>query len=595
MVVMSSELFAQETLPDGRQGSQGKGQDAVLDSLKTELEKAADDSLRIEILIDIGIHLKRNKPDAGFEYARRSVELSKKSGMKELECRSFLLTGAIHKTKGDYDSAMHYYSIAGTIAEAANYLNGKAKYHHDVGNVKRLLGRYEEAITDHEKAREFYLQSKDSSGLAGAYLNLGQDHGRLSNYEEALKNYNKALEISERHKNPAHSANALVAIANMHSRMGEFEKAHKGYEAAANLYSITNDARNMCGLRISIGLMYARQKRYKEGLIEYKKALIMAQTAGFKRSEALATGSLVWMYTELGEADSAFYYFNLYDNRKDSLFTVEMSGQIAEMEAKYEHEKAKKENELLAQEKKTAEAVAEKRKLWLLVIGCLLLGVIVGVFLYIRQRKAREKQARAELEQKALRSQMNPHFIFNSLSAIQNMYASGETDLANDYMGDFGELLRKILDNSGKERITVKEEVDILRLYLELEKLRSGGMVEYTIEVDEAVDPLNRYMPPMVIQPFVENAVWHGILPKEEKGMVNVELRIKNEELVCTVEDDGVGMNIPPSGKAGGPPSKGDLPTHEPKGMKLTEQRLGTPVKIEDLEPGTRVTITIPT
>ncbi len=164
------------------------------------------------------------------------------------------------------------------------------------------------------------------------------------------------------------------------------------------------------------------------------------------------------------------------------------------------------------------------------------------------------------------------------------MYTTGELDLANNYMADFGNIMRKILDNSGKDFISVKEELEMLRLYLELEKVRNNELLDYQIDIDERIDKFGTKMPPMTIQPFVENAIWHGILPKKTKGKVWVRLKPSNQTnmLICEIEDNGIGIKAQLQRKG-----------HESKGMKITEQRLGTKIKIENLSPGTLITIKI--
>jgi sensor histidine kinase YesM len=210
--------------------------------------------------------------------------------------------------------------------------------------------------------------------------------------------------------------------------------------------------------------------------------------------------------------------------------------------------------------------------------------ILAGLWVSTR-RKAKEAQRRTELEQKALRAQMNPHFIFNSLGAIQEMYMSGDTDLANNYLGDFGKLLRKILENSGKETTTLKEEMEMLRLYLGLEKERNSGMIEYAIEMDERLDLSGTRIPPMIIQPFVENAIWHGILPSRRKGKITIRIKptANAQKLICEIEDNGVGIDQSPKQKE-----------RASMGIHITEQRLGTRALIANLAPGTLVTLQIP-
>ena len=285
-----------------------------------------------------------------------------------------------------------------------------------------------------------------------------------------------------------------------------------------------------------------------------------------------------------GNFEEAFEWLDKWYAIKDSLNGVEIKLKLGEIQEKYEAEQKDKEIAKLEQKELISTSIAEKRKIWLIYSLSISAIIILLILVYIGLRRARNKHKRAELEQKALRTQMNPHFIFNSLGAIQQMYMSGETDLANNYMGDFGKLMRKILDNSGKDVISVKEELDMLKLYLELEKGRNNDMIAYQFEIDERIDQLGTKIPPMVIQPFVENAIWHGILPKKKKGNILLRLTLASngKSLNCIIEDNGVGI-------------KSDLENkeHDSKGILITEQRLKTTIKFEDLNPGTRVSFNI--
>jgi sensor histidine kinase YesM len=190
---------------------------------------------------------------------------------------------------------------------------------------------------------------------------------------------------------------------------------------------------------------------------------------------------------------------------------------------------------------------------------------------------------RTDLEHKALRAQMNPHFLFNSLNSIQRMFVEGNTDAANEVMADFSSLLRRILNNSGKSRISLKEELDTLRLYLDIERIRCDNCFDYDIVLDESVDKLNMQVPPLVIQPFAENAIWHGVLPKKSEGHIRIHLSkvLSGDFITCVVLDNGVGMDKNMSS--------------ESKGISITEQRLGTKVIFEDPDDGgTRVILQIP-
>jgi len=212
-----------------------------------------------------------------------------------------------------------------------------------------------------------------------------------------------------------------------------------------------------------------------------------------------------------------------------------------------------------------------------------------------------EKQ-KFDLEQKALRLQMNPHFIFNSLNSIQSYILNHDTRMAVTYLGKFSQLMRLILANSGNKYVPFKEELKALNYYLDLEKLRFDNKFEYSIHVDNSIDDEFIEIPPMIVQPYVENAIIHGILHKPSAGNIKIQFRIQNESLLCTITDDGVGRE-----KSEQIRKEAGI-TRKSSGMYITKARLellntGRPddysVKVTDLKDerdqpcGTRVELNI--
>jgi ligand-binding sensor domain-containing protein len=189
---------------------------------------------------------------------------------------------------------------------------------------------------------------------------------------------------------------------------------------------------------------------------------------------------------------------------------------------------------------------------WFILGTYLLTAILIGcaVFIYFRiqQRKKDKiyqiKKGMAELEMKALRGQMNPHFIFNCLGSIQHHILRADTANANLYLYKFSKLIRNILQYSTAADITLAEELEILELYLELEKVRLGERMHYSIQVAADIDPTDISIPSMIIQPYIENAIKHGITPLEDKqGNIRICFTRVNNYLVCTIDDDGIGIN----------------------------------------------------
>ena len=239
--------------------------------------------------------------------------------------------------------------------------------------------------------------------------------------------------------------------------------------------------------------------------------------------------------------------------------------------------------------------------------------ILILVFSRARAESVRRKQAEklnreiqlANNELKALRAQMDPHFIFNSLSSIQSFIMSKDEDSALRYLNKFAKLMRMILSNSERSAVTIKEEIDSLKLYLELEALRWDNKFEYAIQTDPKIQIDFDKIPSMLMQPYVENAIIHGVVPKTEgKGKVEITIIQSDTYITCTIQDNGIGRK-----KAHELRATSNQPAHESMGMKITSDRLGVlnrihhsdlSVKITDMEDekgkalGTKVEIFIP-
>lgn len=242
---------------------------------------------------------------------------------------------------------------------------------------------------------------------------------------------------------------------------------------------------------------------------------------------------------------------------------------------------------------------------WPLIALLFMIAVIFIARKNIAKIKEKEKQKTAvnkmlaELETKMLRSQMNPHFIFNSLNSVQKYIWENKEEDAAEYLASFAKLIRAILENSRKETVSLKEEIEVMKLYIELEHRRSNAHFDYKIKVDERLDQLAVYLPPLIMQPFIENAIWHGLNKKESKGNLLVEVLQKNNQLICIIDDDGIGRQQKTA------PA---LTENKSLGVEITQQRISrlmetthqyAAVIIEDkkengLAAGTRVIITLP-
>jgi hypothetical protein len=236
-----------------------------------------------------------------------------------------------------------------------------------------------------------------------------------------------------------------------------------------------------------------------------------------------------------------------------------------------------------------------------------LIVLLIFYFIRVRQIRAREKQRTefnkrlSESELKALRSQMDPHFIFNSLNSISHFVTNNDSAQANKYLSKFAKLMRMILESSKNLTIPIEDELELIQFYMELEALRFDEPFTFQIKIADDLDAHNQEIPTMLIQPFVENAIWHGLTHKDEPGHILIELEQHGDTVSCSISDDGVGREATKK--------MGQKKSHKSMGMDVTRERLqllnelgaeATSFEVEDVLDdagqiaGTRVRIDIP-
>ena len=302
---------------------------------------------------------------------------------------------------------------------------------------------------------------------------------------------------------------------------------------------------------------------------------------------------------------------------KDSIITDQVKGKLVAYSYEQRIELINKEKEI--QQIQLQKESLLKKFLITGIIAIVILSFIIGSVIMLKRKNEKNrrelleselqiqqlesKKQLAELEMQALRAQMNPHFIFNSLNSINRFILQSNKALASEYLTKFSRLVRLILQNSEAALIPLESELESLQLYLELEAVRFDHQFDYKITIDKELDFSIIKLPPLIIQPYVENAIWHGLMHKEEKGHLAVELFEQDDMLFCKITDDGIGRK-----KASELKSK-SASSHKSMGMRITADRIAilqqkkqfdTNIKITDLvlpdgsAGGTEVLLKIP-
>ncbi len=315
------------------------------------------------------------------------------------------------------------------------------------------------------------------------------------------------------------------------------------------------------------------------------------------------------------QLDSALYFTKLANRSIQKGDSLNSEIQLALAKVELEVNDLLNENEALITSKDMlSERVSKtKRTYKFIILSFFLATLLIGLLLYNRNQKenlrasllkeqvANKERIAIEAELNAIRSQMNPHFMFNSLNSINEFIQNDNSENASNYLVKFSRLMRATLNYSKKKFVPLQEEIDLLKLYVELENLRFSNSIDFYLEIDDSIDTNKVEIPPMMIQPFLENAMWHGLMPKESNRKLKVDFTRINGNLKCVVEDNGIGRKASKQLRT-------QRPGHKSQGIGLTQRRVellenlygsDANIEVEDLyqngtAKGTRINMVLP-
>ena len=533
--------------------------------------------------------------------------------------------GVDYQYLADYPKALDYFLKALSIYEKSGdpqtYGTGKANAYSNMGIIYKNLGKYKNALEYHEKALQLYEKLNNHQGIAATNGNIGVVYDKLSQPQKAIAYYEKALAINEKLGNQRRIASDLSNIAVAYITLENYDKALNYLERTLAIYKSTDDKSGVSTSLVEIGEIYRSAPaafllqhniqpgdRFKMAAKYQQEALALSKEIGALDRQAEVLHSLAGIYEAAGDPLNALSAYKAYQALKDSILNDEKKVEIAKKEAAFEFDK--KAFLLKAEhDKQFALANAEIHK-QRIIRNAVIAGIILllaaagtGYVLYKRKRDADEQRKDAEFkvqvtdtEMKALRAQMNPHFIFNSLNSIADYINKNNIPAADLYLTKFSRLMRLILENSEKKEVPLQDDLKALELYIQLEAKRLNDTFLYQINVDKDIDQENTLVPPLLLQPFVENSIWHGFAPKKGNGRLIIHIQKENDMLNCMVEDDGVGRQ-----KAG--EQKNAYGKSKSLGMKITTERIEilnqtkktkAGVTLVDLEQGLRAEVRLP-
>ena len=534
------------------------------------------------------------------------------------------------------------------------YTHYLASAYSGIGSCSYENGDIVKAIEQWQIGLNFYEQFKDTFGIATIVNNLGVSYMGLGELDKSLEFFQKSYSLAKKNASKADRAQILNNIGYIHMKKNHLDSALHYYQIGKKLSEECGATFGLAESINHIGYIYQLKSLRKEALIYYKKSLALREKIGDLKGISNSLNNIAVCYTELKEFDSALVnakrsleigesignverirqaafslktihenignykqalkMYELYIQMRDSTMNESTRNEGLKKNMKYEFEK----RELLLKEEQTRhEALNDQRRIYYSIFTIISILLIIVLFygLYARYRHKREKERHSlmlrvkDSEIKALQLQMNPHFIFNSLNSVLEFISKSETEEAIKYLTKFSRLIRLVLEFSNRRTIFLSEEIELLTLYIELENIRSENGFLFNLKIEEGLDPKNYEIHSMLLQPFIENSIIHGIqnkakIAEQEKKMYNGELKvsfsINGDFLKCVIEDNGIGREKAMQIK------NNKSFNHLSLGMQITRERLDlisqrvSKIDYFDLKDqnnnslGTRVEILIP-
>ncbi len=557
----------------------------------------------------------RNFSD-GIRHLNAFIQFQVQDGDSAKVAMGLFQLGAIYLAMDDVEKGLKALYRALAIHEKESDPSGANFVLNAIGTVLKNSRRYDEAIQVYNKVLS--TDSLDSDVL----MNLGNVYAELKEYDETLKNYKKALKVDMDSEQNWAIAYDLAAIGELFNTRQLYDSALQFHLRALAIREGLPD-KNERGISLSqVGLTYAYLGEFQRAEKLLLDALAIANAIQLRSLKRDTYEKLAILHERKNEVAKSYDYFKKFTAVKDSLLNEESVRQINELKTRFETAKKDHQIELLSKENEVN--IKERERLSVVknsvLTGIVLIGLLAGLIVYVLLQRLRNqklltaknnevkeaqfKNQLSELKMKALQAQINPHFIFNCMNSINQMIVDGDNDRASLYLSKLSRLIRLILENSDSTEVSLKDEIALLESYIQLEELRFNGTIQYNLDTQEDLDPENTFLPFMVLQPFVENAIWHGLGPKGPNSKGRIDISIKQNEglLVCQIEDNGIGRD-----KALELQKKSVWKTRS-MGLKITEERLGLINKelkrqlihITDLKDslghalGTRVEVTIP-
>ncbi len=543
------------------------------------------------------MHVRLGNYTKAINYNLKALQLSKELDDKNELFSGYNNLGMINVYQGDYSNALDHFIKASKINNEIRSKKYTIISLSNIGFIYETFGNYSLALKYYFKSLEISKQIKDESNISQDYLNIANIYFEQGNSTKALSYSYKSLKIAKELDSKSIMISNSCLIGEIYLKQKKYNKALKHLKIGLSLSQEIGEQSSLTTILNTIGGIHLELKNYLQAKKHLIQSINIGQTIGNPSPVNSASYSLSQIEKALGNHKEALKYYELYHVTYDSLLGKEKSKQLSQLQIQYETEKKEQEIKSLAQQAsiQTLELKQVNFNKTIFAVSSVVL-LLLGLVLYLvnRQKQLTLKQRAQDIEQNLLRVQMNPHFIFNAMTSIQEYMNQGNSKKAGLYLVKFSKLIRQVLDNSRSEFVSLDQEINMLDNYLSIQNLKREYPFNFNIEVEDSLITDEIAIPPMFAQPFVENAIEHGIFSIKDGAIITIHFAIKEEYLILKIKDNGSGIKEA---------LKIKQKNHVSHALKITEERIelyrrmqkkNIAFDVQNLSQGTLVTFSLP-
>ncbi|MEP2238597.1 MAG: tetratricopeptide repeat protein, partial [Maribacter sp.] len=450
------------------------------------------------------------------------------------ESRSLITLSGASLHMGDVETSQIYALKALSLAQLIGDKRIEGKAYNQLFKLHFQLKDYDKALTYIRATDSLFAIGNDTTSIIAIKGNMASVYLKLKEYNKALTSFSEAMTLTQSQKDPKTMVSILNNIGYTYIEAGEYNSAEKFLRGSATLNKNIK-AINAAPYK-GLGNLYLLQSENDSAQVNYEKALRIYTANHNLKEEIEVRDKLIAISIMNGDYTTALDHQIVRDSLQLNVSTLEKDRLLNFANVNYEVKQ--KETEINHQKE-----INSRNQLLLASAVMLFVLILIATGFYIYNTKLKAANKASNLEQSLLRVQMNPHFIFNTLAAIQNITLEGNPIKSSNYIARFSKLIRQNFDYVRKESITLDKEISMIKNYIETQQLRFNNVFIYAVEVEDEIDINTIQVPPMLLQPFVENAIEYGLKEKKVGGELLLKIEKDVEGLLFVILDNGLGRS----------------------------------------------------